>query len=37
MFTGVFTSCMLNIFGVVIFLRTGWMVVRQFMYPVTLI
>ncbi|KAL9962137.1 hypothetical protein ACROYT_G031215 [Oculina patagonica] len=23
---GVFTSCMLNIFGVVIFLRTGWMV-----------
>ena len=24
---GVFTSCMINIFGVVIFLRTGWMVV----------
>lgn len=23
---GVFTSCMINIFGVVIFLRTGWMV-----------
>ncbi|KXJ09588.1 Solute carrier family 12 member 8, partial [Exaiptasia diaphana] len=23
---GVFTSCVLNIFGVVIFLRTGWMV-----------
>ena len=26
---GVFTSCMINIFGVVIFLRTGWMVVRN--------
>lgn len=26
---GVFTSCMLNIFGVIIFLRTGWMVVRE--------
>lgn len=24
---GVFTSCMINIFGVIIFLRTGWMVV----------
>ncbi|KAF6035823.1 SLC12A8 [Bugula neritina] len=23
---GVFTSCMLNIFGIIIFLRTGWMV-----------
>lgn len=26
---GVFTSCMINIFGVVIFLRTGWMVVSN--------
>lgn len=24
---GVFTSCMINIFGVVLFLRTGWLVV----------
>ena len=24
---GVFTSCMINIFGILIFLRTGWMVV----------
>ena len=24
---GVFTSCMINIFSVIIFLRTGWMVV----------
>ncbi|KAJ6665459.1 hypothetical protein lerEdw1_003300 [Lerista edwardsae] len=23
---GVFTSCMINIFGVVLFLRTGWLV-----------
>ncbi|XP_035659360.1 solute carrier family 12 member 8-like [Branchiostoma floridae] len=27
---GVFTACMMNIFGVVLFLRTGWMVVRLF-------
>uniref|UniRef100_S4S000 Solute carrier family 12 member 8 n=1 Tax=Petromyzon marinus TaxID=7757 RepID=S4S000_PETMA len=26
MWDGVFTSCMINIFGVVIFLRTGWLV-----------
>jgi hypothetical protein len=26
---GVFTSCMINIFGVVIFLRTGWIVVSD--------
>jgi len=26
---GVFTSCMINIFGVIIFLRTGWMVVSN--------
>ncbi len=24
---GVFTTCMINIFGVVLFLRTGWLVV----------
>lgn len=24
---GVFTSCLINIFGVVLFLRTGWLVV----------
>lgn len=28
---GVFTSCMINIFGVIIFLRSGWMVVCKFM------
>jgi len=27
---GVFTSCVMNIVGVVVFLRTGWMVVRYF-------
>jgi len=27
---GVFTSCMLNIFGIIIFLRTGWMVVSVY-------
>ena len=32
--TGVFTSCMLNIFGVVIFLRTGWTVVRSHCYKI---
>lgn len=26
---GVFTSCMINIFGVVLFLRTGWLVVSD--------
>lgn len=26
---GVFTSCMINIFGVVLFLRTGWLVVSE--------
>lgn len=26
---GVFTSCMINIFGVVLFLRTGWLVVSN--------
>ncbi|KAF7241815.1 Solute carrier family 12 member 8, partial [Varanus komodoensis] len=26
---GVFTSCMINIFGVVLFLRTGWLVVGK--------
>jgi len=25
---GVFTSCIINMFGVVVFIRTGWMVVR---------
>ena len=32
LFLGVFTSCMLNIFGVVIFLRTGWVVVCVFLF-----
>lgn len=26
---GVFTTCMINIFGVVLFLRTGWLVVSN--------
>lgn len=26
---GVFTTCMINIFGVVLFLRTGWLVVSD--------
>lgn len=26
---GVFTTCMINIFGVVLFLRTGYLVVRS--------
>jgi hypothetical protein len=30
--SGVFTSCMLNIFGLVVFLRAGWMVVRNFFH-----
>ena len=32
---GVFTTCLMNIVGVVIFLRTGWMVVSAYvvLYP----